>query len=77
MTGTKPELFARGLCGARTVLVDDRRPVQSCITPVESVRRKRVVTIEALAKDGELHPLQKAFIRHDALQCGFCTPGMI
>jgi aerobic-type carbon monoxide dehydrogenase small subunit (CoxS/CutS family) len=41
------------------------------------VRGKRVVTIEGLAKDGELHPLQKAFIRHDALQCGFCTPGMI
>ena len=75
MTGTKPSC-ARGLCGACTVLVDDR-PVRSCITPVESVRRKRVVTIEALAKDGELHPLQKAFIRHDALQCGFCTPGMI
>lgn len=75
MTGTKPSC-ARGLCGACTVLVDDR-PVRSCITPVESVRGKRVVTIEALAKDGELHPLQKAFIRHDALQCGFCTPGMI
>ena len=75
MTGTKPSC-ARGLCGACTVLVDDR-PVRSCITPVESVRGKRVVTIEALAKDGQLHPLQKAFIRHDALQCGFCTPGMI
>lgn len=75
MTGTKPSC-ARGLCGACTVLVDDR-PVRSCITPVESVRGKRVVTIEALAKDGELHPLQEAFIRHDALQCGFCTPGMI
>ena len=75
MTGTKPSC-ARGLCGACTVLVDDQ-PVRSCITPVESVRGKRVVTIEALAKDGELHPLQKAFIRHDALQCGFCTPGMI
>ena len=75
MTGTKPSC-ARGLCGACTVLVDDR-PVRSCITPVESVRGKRVVTIEGLVKDSELHPLQKAFIRHDALQCGFCTPGMI
>lgn len=75
MTGTKPSC-ARGLCGACTVLVDDQ-PVRSCITPVEGVRGKRVVTIEALAKDGELHPLQEAFIRHDALQCGFCTPGMI
>jgi isoquinoline 1-oxidoreductase alpha subunit len=75
MTGTKPSC-ARGLCGACTVLVDGQ-PVRSCITPAESVRGKRVVTIEGLAKDGELHPLQKAFIRHDALQCGFCTPGMI
>jgi aerobic-type carbon monoxide dehydrogenase small subunit (CoxS/CutS family) len=75
MTGTKPSC-ARGLCGACTVLVDDQ-PVRSCVTPIESVRGKRVLTIEALAKDGELHPLQKAFIRHDALQCGFCTPGMI
>lgn len=75
LTGTKPSC-ARGLCGACTVLVDDQ-PVRSCITPIGSVVGKRVVTIEALAKDGELHPLQKAFIRHDALQCGFCTPGMI
>ena len=75
LTGTKPSC-ARGLCGACTVLVDDQ-PVRSCITPVESVRGKRVLTIEALAKDGELHPLQDAFIQHDALQCGFCTPGMI
>ncbi|KPK15929.1 MAG: ferredoxin [Myxococcales bacterium SG8_38] len=75
LTGTKPSC-ARGLCGACTVLVNDR-PVRSCVTSVESVRGKKVVTIEGLARDGKLHPLQKAFIEHDALQCGFCTPGMI
>lgn len=75
LTGTKPSC-ARGLCGACTVLVDER-PTRSCITPVEAVRGKEVVTIEGLAKNGELHPLQQAFIEHDALQCGFCTPGMI
>ncbi|MGB8330188.1 MAG: (2Fe-2S)-binding protein, partial [Polyangiales bacterium] len=75
LTGTKPSC-ARGLCGACTVLVNDR-PVRSCVTPVESVRGKKVVTIEGLARDGKLHPLQKAFIENDALQCGFCTPGMI
>ncbi len=66
----------RGSCGACVVLVDDS-PVRSCMAQVRSVRGKKVVTIEGLAKGGELHPLQKAFIEHDALQCGFCTPGMI
>ena len=75
LTGTKPSC-AQGLCGACTVLVDER-PTRSCVTPVEAVRGKEVVTIEGLARDGELHPLQQAFIEHDALQCGFCTPGMI
>lgn len=64
------------LCGACTVLVDGRA-VRSCVTPVKAVAGRAVVTIEGLARDGELHPLQKAFIAHDALQCGFCTPGMI
>jgi aerobic-type carbon monoxide dehydrogenase small subunit (CoxS/CutS family) len=63
-------------CGACTVLVD-HRPVRSCNVPVKSVAGKEVVTIEGLAEEGALHPLQEAFIRHDALQCGFCTPGMI
>ncbi|MFT3780907.1 MAG: (2Fe-2S)-binding protein [Nibricoccus sp.] len=63
-------------CGACTVLVN-HRAVRSCNVEVGSVDGKEVVTIEGLAKDGELHPLQKAFIAHDALQCGFCTPGMI
>jgi aerobic-type carbon monoxide dehydrogenase small subunit (CoxS/CutS family) len=63
-------------CGACTVLVD-HRPVRSCNVKVKSVEGKDVVTIEGLAKGTALHPLQEAFIQHDALQCGFCTPGMI
>ena len=65
-----------GLCGACTVLVDNEA-VLSCQTPVKEVEGREVITIEGLAKNGELHPLQKAFMKHDALQCGFCTPGMI
>jgi aerobic-type carbon monoxide dehydrogenase small subunit (CoxS/CutS family) len=63
-------------CGACTVLVDDKA-VRSCSVNVKSVAGKKVTTIEGLARDGKLHPLQEAFIEHDALQCGFCTPGMI
>lgn len=63
-------------CGACTVLVDDQA-VRSCNVTVKSVAGKSVRTIEGLARDGQLHPLQEAFIAHDALQCGFCTPGMI
>ncbi|MHC4176252.1 MAG: (2Fe-2S)-binding protein [Planctomycetota bacterium] len=66
----------RGYCGACTVLLDDE-PVHSCRTPVKEVQGKEVVTIEGLAVNGSLHPVQKAFMEHDALQCGFCTPGMI
>lgn len=65
-----------GMCGACTVLVDDEA-VFACQTPVKTVIGKKVVTIEGLEKNGTLHPLQKGFIKHDALQCGFCTPGMI
>jgi len=65
-----------GYCGACTVLVDNE-PVRSCLMPVKDVEDKEVVTIEGLANNGSLHPLQKAFMEHDALQCGFCTPGMI
>jgi aerobic-type carbon monoxide dehydrogenase small subunit (CoxS/CutS family) len=65
-----------GQCGACTVLVNDQA-VRSCVTPVKFVQGKTVTTIEGLAQNGELHPLQKAFMAHDALQCGFCTPGMI
>lgn len=75
VTGTK---YGCGIseCGACTVLID-HRAVRSCTTAVGAVEGHDVVTIEGLAKDGELHPLQKAFMAHDALQCGFCTPGMI
>lgn len=65
-----------GLCGACTVLVD-KKAVRSCATPMKDVIGKEVVTIEGLARNGKLHPLQEAFIKYDALQCGFCTPGMI
>ena len=75
LTGTKYGC-GEGYCGACTVLVDGE-PIPSCQTPVKEVKGKQVVTIEGLAKDGNLHPLQKAFMEHDALQCGFCTPGMI
>jgi len=65
-----------GLCGACTVLVDDEA-VPSCQVSVGSVEGSRVTTIEGLEKNGRLHPIQRAFVKHDALQCGFCTPGMI
>ena len=65
-----------GRCGACTVLIDNQ-PVRSCIYPVKNVQGKEVLTIEGLARNGELHPLQQAFVDHDALQCGYCTPGMI
>ena len=64
------------LCGACTVLVNNEA-VLSCRTPVKDVKGAEIITIEGLAKNGSLHPLQKAFIKHDALQCGYCTPGMI
>jgi len=63
-------------CGACTVLVDGR-PAFSCSVPVSSVEGREVVTSEGLARGDELHPVQRAFADNDALQCGFCTPGMI
>jgi aerobic-type carbon monoxide dehydrogenase small subunit (CoxS/CutS family) len=65
-----------GLCGACTVLVNGEA-VLSCQTAIKDVAGAEVVTIEGLAQNGNLHPIQQAFIDHDALQCGFCTPGMI
>ena len=65
-----------GLCGACTVLVDDEA-IPSCQISIGSVAGSKVVTIEGLARNEDLHPIQKAFIKHDALQCGFCTPGMV
>ena len=75
LTGTKYGC-GEGYCGACSVLVNDE-VVQSCQYHVKDVKGKKVITIEGLTQDGELHPLQKAFVEHDALQCGFCTPGMI
>lgn len=74
-TGTK---YGCGIgeCGACTVLMD-KEPVQSCMILAEDIAGKEIMTIEGLRVEGELHPLQKAFISHDALQCGFCTSGMI
>jgi xanthine dehydrogenase YagT iron-sulfur-binding subunit len=66
----------QGQCGACTVLIDGRRVV-SCLTLAVMTDGKKVTTIEGLAKDGKLHPLQQAFIDHDAFQCGYCTPGQI
>ncbi len=65
-----------GYCGACTVLVDGKA-VRSCQASVREIHGKELLTIEGLAREGELHPLQKAFVEHGALQCGFCTPGMI
>ena len=65
-----------GLCGACTVLVNNEA-VPACQMSVKAVARSDVRTIEGLAKNGQLHPIQEAFVAHDALQCGFCTPGMI
>jgi aerobic-type carbon monoxide dehydrogenase small subunit (CoxS/CutS family) len=75
MTGTKYGC-GEGQCGACTVLVDDM-PVRSCITPASTVANKKVMTIEGLEQKGQLHPVQAAFIQHDAMQCGYCTSGMI
>ena len=75
LTGTKYGC-GEGLCGACTVLVNGEA-VLSCQTPVEDVDGAEVVTIEGLAQNGKLHPIQQAFIDHDAMQCGFCTSGMI
>ncbi len=75
LTGTKKGCD-HGQCGACTVLVDGRR-VLACLTLAVACQGKDVMTIEGIAAPGALHPLQRAFIEHDALQCGFCTPGQI
>ena len=75
LTGTKYGC-GEGLCGACTVLVNEEA-VLSCQTAVKDVAGAELVTIEGLAQNGNLHPIQQAFIDHDGLQCGFCTPGMI
>lgn len=75
LTGTKVACD-RGACSACTVWLD-RAPVCACMTLAIDVGEREVTTIEGLAQDGPLHPVQSAFIDHDAIQCGFCTPGLI
>ncbi|HEX9455843.1 MAG TPA: (2Fe-2S)-binding protein [Candidatus Binatia bacterium] len=75
LTGAKRSCDVQ-VCGACTLLVDGR-PVSACTTLAFEVRGRSVMTIEGLAEDGKLHPLQQAFIEHGGFQCGFCTPGMI
>jgi len=75
LTGTK---YGCGIgeCGACTVLVDNEA-YRSCMLQVGDIAGQSIITIEGLSKNGQLHPLQQAFVEHDALQCGYCTPGMI
>ena len=75
LTGTKYGCGI-GFCGSCTILVDNEA-VRSCNMAIGEVAGKNVVTIEGLSRDGKLHPVQQAFVDNDALQCGFCTPGMI
>ncbi len=75
LTGTKYGC-GDGACGACTVVVDGEA-VRSCQLPLAEVEGKDVLTIEGLERDGRLHPLQEAFVEHGALQCGYCTPGMV
>nr|WP_298723982.1 (2Fe-2S)-binding protein [uncultured Steroidobacter sp.] len=75
LTGTKIGCD-RGACSACTVWIDGE-VAASCMTLAIDVRERSITTIEGLSREGELHPVQRAFIEHDALQCGFCTPGMV
>ena len=75
LTGTK-EGCDLGTCGACTVLIDGKAAL-SCLTLAVDSREKEITTIEGMARDGKLHPLQQNFVDHGAIQCGFCTPGMV
>ena len=75
LTGTKKGCD-QGACGACTVLLDGKRVV-SCLTLAAQCDGREVTTVEGLSQDGDLHPVQEAFIRHDAFQCGYCTPEQI
>jgi aerobic-type carbon monoxide dehydrogenase small subunit (CoxS/CutS family) len=75
LTGSKYGC-GEGQCGACTVLLDGQ-PVRSCITPVSAAAGKKITTVEGLAKNGKLHPLQETFLEVDAMQCGYCASGML
>src|SRR3974390_2442107 len=75
LTGTKYGC-GEGQCGACTVLLNGKA-VRSCVTPLSAAAGKKVTTIEGLASNGSLHPVQEAFLREEALQCGYCTSGMV
>ena len=75
LTGTKYGC-GQGDCGACTILVDNK-PLRACMTSMEDIANKEVTTIEGLAQNDVLNPVQQAFVDNDAMQCGFCTPGMI
>ena len=75
LTGTKYGC-GEGYCGSCTILIDNEAQ-RSCTVSAGEIKGRSIVTIEGLSNDGELHPVQKAFVEHDAMQCGYCTPGMI
>jgi carbon-monoxide dehydrogenase small subunit len=75
LTGAK-ESCGEGACGSCTVLVDGQ-PVRSCLTLAVTMEGRKITTIEGLAQEGKLHPIQAAFVEQHAIQCGFCSPGMI
>jgi xanthine dehydrogenase YagT iron-sulfur-binding subunit len=76
LSGTKKGCN-QGACGACTVLVDGRERILSCMALAVQYEGRAITTIEGLTSDGEMHPLQRAFIEHDGFQCGYCTPGQI
>lgn len=75
LTGTKCGCN-NGVCGSCTIMIDDL-PVRACLTLAVTATESEIITIEGLESNGELHPVQKAIVEHQGLQCGFCTPGMV